>query len=284
MTNRHPRGAYPNLDPSDALFSGRMTIWRNSKDKPFGEQDAWTLKREWQQLNEIPVAYMSLMEEEAEIGKKHPFAWDPKFGYLSGDPAHCGTALEIEGTFHLEGLSIIGDLDATLNGINALRFRSSSILEDGVQQAARVFRIGNNATLGITDRELIKRATRIFDDLATQELSARISLVEDMPRILLDAIQRSLALLRAARLLSPGEVLDLLSPLRLASSMGFIAGMTLQQIDDMMGQEFNAPPIGDSQTQADERRRNERDGRLADHCNKLFAKVRLTSRASSLLE
>ncbi len=284
MTNRHQRGAYPNLDPSDALFTGRMTVWRNPRDKPFGEQDAWTLKRDWRNLAEIPIVYKSLMEEEADIAKKHPFAWNPQFGYLSGDPTHCGTAMEIEGTFHLEGLSIIGDLDATLNGIAALRFRSSSIIEDGVQQAARVFRISNNSTLGITDRELIKRATRVFDDLATQELSARISLVDDMPRILLDAIQRSLALLRSARLLSPGEVLDMLSPLRLAASMGFIAGMTLQQIDEMMGQEFNTPPIGEAQSQADERRRNERDGRLADHCNRLFAKVRLTSRASTLLE
>lgn len=273
MSARRRPGEYPNLRFDDIVAGGSLFLWRNPAEKPFGEKDAWTLSVDWNMPRDIPAAYARLEADEAELASRHAFAWNSDFGYLSPCPDHCGTALCAEGEFHLEALHLIGDLPPVLNAIEALRFQSSSVVEDGIRQAAHIFRVRNTATLGVSEQDLLKRATRLFEDLATQEYNARKSLVEDTPRILEDSIARALAVLRSARLLAPGEYLDLLSPIRLAATMGFLEGITRSETLKLMREQLNAPELPPSQSAEDDRKRDARDARLADRANVRFASV-----------
>jgi len=279
MKPRHRPGDYPNLRLADIVAGGTLFLWRNPAEKPFGEKDAWTLTTEWDLPEDLLEAYGRLQRDEAVLAAKHAFAWNSDFGYLSPDPAHCGTGLCAEGEFHLEALSLVGDLPLVLNAFEAVRFQSSSIVEDGIRQAAHLFRVRNTATLGVSEHELLVRARRLFDDLATQEYNARRSLVEDTPRILEDSLSRALAILRNARLLAPGEFLDLLSPIRLGVSMGFIDGITRAETLKMMREQIDAPELPPSRTAEDDRRRDARDAALADRANVRFETVELSALA-----
>ena len=276
-------GEYPNLRLSDIVAGGTLALWRNPAEKPFGDQDAWTLTADWSMPEDIDEAYRNLEAEESKLAAANTFAWDSDFGYLSPIPAHCGTALCIEGEFHLEALHLIGDLPPVLNALEAVRFQSSSIVEDGIRQAAHIFRIRNTATLGIAERELLKRARSLFEDLMTQEYNARRSLVEDTPRILDDSISRALAVLCHARLLAPGELLDLLSPIRLAISMGFLTGITRAETLKLMREQLDTPEMPPSRTPEDDRRRDARDAKLADRVNRRFSTVHFSPLAESYL-
>ena len=109
------------------------------------------------------------------------------------------------------------------------------------------------------------------------------ALVEEDSRILADSIARSLAVLRAARLLSPWELADMLSPIRLAASMGFIDGIDKEEIDNFTLGQFDEPP--DSlDTPEEERARDRRDAQFADRMNKRFARVGLNATGRKLLE
>ena len=110
----------------------------------------------------------------------------------------------------------------------------------------------------------------------TQELYARQMLIEDTPRIFEDSIMRALAILRSARLLSPWELFDLLSPIRLAANMGYIAGITGNEVISLMAAQAKKPDLPPPQSIADERRRDNRDAALADRINKRFARVEFT--------
>lgn len=279
MSARRRPGVYPDLRLSDIIAGGSIQLWRNPAGKPFGEKDVWSPFVEWNMPEDIPAAYRKVLDMEAELAARYTFAWDSDFGYLSPDPEHCGTALNVEGEFHLEALNLIGDLPAVIKAFEAVRFNASSIIEDGIRQAAHIFRVRNTATLGLTENELIARAQRLFNDLAQQEYNARRALVEDMPRVLEDSVARALAILRTARLLSPGELLDLLSPVRLAVSMGFITGITGAETIRIMREQLNAPELPPSQSAEDDRRRDARDAKLADHANRRFASVTLSSLA-----
>lgn len=283
MSRSRKRGEYPNLAVYDVVDGGSITLWRNPAGVKFGEKDAWEITCEWTSPAGLHAAYSTLMDKEAELAKSHAFAWDSEFGYLSPFPRHCGTAMRVEGTFHLEALHLIGDLPQALNAIPAIRFESSSVVEDGIRQAAHLFRIANAAVLGIGEQELLDRAKSLFTDLAMQEVNARRALVEDMPRVIEDAISRSIAVLRHARLLSPGEILDLLSPICLASSMGFISGITAGETRRLMREQLNAPELPESRTTEDDRRRDARDARLADRFNRRFETVSLNSYAEECL-
>lgn len=283
MSARRRPGEYPNLRPDDIIAGGSLVLWRNPANQPFGEKDAWTLSVEWNMPGDVNEAYSRLVAEENALAAKHAFAWNSDFGYLSPDPNHCGTALCVEGEFHLEALHLIGDLPPVLNAFEAIRFQSSSIVEDGIRQAAHIFRVRNAATLGISEQDLLTRARRLFQDLATQEYNARRSLVEDTPRILEDSVARALAVLRSARLLAPGELLDLLSPIRLAVSMGFLDGITRAETIKLMREQLNAPELPPSRTAEDDRKRDARDAKLADRANARFATVHFSSLAETYL-
>ena len=103
-----------------------------------------------------------------------------------------------------------------------------------MRSAGHVFRIWNNATLGLPERKLVRRVMRVLEDLVQQELYARQALVEDSPRVFKDSVMRALAILRAACLLSPWELFDLLSPIRLAANMGYLVGISRDEVVSLM--------------------------------------------------
>ena len=127
--------------------------------------------------------------------------------------------------------------------------------------------------LEAAERKLVRRVMRVFDDLVLQELYARQTLLEENPRIFEDSVMRALAILRHARLLSPWELFDLLSPLRLAATFGLISGITRGEIVSLMTAQTKKPELPPPRTVADEQRRDSRDAALADRTNKRFARV-----------
>lgn len=282
MRFRRKSGEYPNLLDRDVLTGGVICLWRNPADKCFKDMDVWEISENWNTTDDIAEAYNAIESREKELEGKHRFAWDPDFGYLSPEPSHCGTGLHVQGEFHLEALNLIGDLNPVLNGIEAMRFACHGIVEDGIRDAAHFYRIFNLATLGIAERELLKRARRLFDDLITQENNARRALVEDSPRILEDSVSRALAILQHARLLAPGELLDLLSPICLGATLGFLDGITRSETIKLMRAQFNTPSLP-SNCAEDDRKRDARDAALADRINKRFSKVAFNDYADDCL-
>ena len=280
---RPSNGMYPNLLTTDALAGGRITLFRNPADKPFGEKDAFAISADWVTADDISAAYTKAEEDERRLAETHRFAWHPDFGYLSPFPAHCGTGIRIEAEVHLEGLHIIGDLPPVLAGLTATRIGYSGIDADGLHNVAHLFRISNESAIGLPERTLVTRVARVFAQLAEQETAARKALVDEQPLLFLDSVERALAILRHARLLSPYEYIDLLSPVRLAAIMGFLNGVTRSQIDEAMRRQLNRPFTQPPATQEEERQRDVRDADFADRVSAAFAGVRLNDFAKDIL-
>ena len=236
---------------------------------------SYSISAEWSSPSDIAAAYTVAEDEERRLAARYRFAWHPDFGYLSPFPAHCGTGIRIEAEVHLEGLHIIGDLPQVLSGLVAMRIDYQSVEMDGIRNVAHLFRIGNGSSIGLPERALVARIARAFAQLAQQETAARKVLVAEHPLLFLDSLERALAILRNARLLSPGEYIDLLSPVRLASIMGFLDGISREEIDKIMRRNLEKPQQTPPATQEEERQRDNRDADFADRVSAFFAKVRL---------
>ena len=270
------RGPNSQFQAAHVVTGGSMCLYRNDQNRRFDADDQHVITELWELPLDIPDAYTRLEAAERRLAAEHVFAWHPEFGYLSPFPDHCGTGLHVWAEFHLEGLNLIGDLQPVRAGIEAMRMTFHGVDADGIHNAGHIFRIWNNATLGLPERKLVRRVMRTFDDLVTQELYARQMLIEDTPRIFEDSIMRALAILRSARLLSPWELFDLLSPSRLAANMGYSAGITGSEVISLMAAQAKKPDLPPPQSIADERRRDNRDAALADRINKRFARVEFT--------
>ena len=264
------------FQPIDVLVGGSMCLYRNDQGRPFGDEDQHVLTETWELPPDIPDAYTRLEAAEHRLAADHAFAWHPEFGYLSPFPEHCGTGLHVWAEIHLEGLNLIGDLSPVRAGLEAMRMTLQGIDADGLRSAGHVFRVWNNATLGLPERKLVHRVMHVFEDLVQQELYARQVLIEDSPRIFEDSVMRALAILQSARLLSPWELFDLLSPIRLAANMGCLAGISRQEVISLMAAQAKKPDLPPPETVADERRRDNRDAALADRTNKRFAHVKFS--------
>ena len=276
-------GFYPNLSITDVLSDGHVLMLRNPAARKFGRKDAMRIESEWTVPGDLPAALERVRaEERARTGNKPP-AWDPEFGYLSPEPEFCGNNLYIACMAHLEALNMLGDLKAVIAGLNAARIDAWGFEAENMRDTAHIYRLENRFSLGISEDDLVRRVGAVYEGLARQEINARLHLVEDDPRIFADGIARSLAVLRAARLISPWELADMLSPIRMAASMGFVDGITKEEIDDFTLNQLDEPPDGPGSSDQ-ERARDKRDADFADRMNRRFARVGLNARGKELLD
>jgi len=169
----------------------------------------------------------------------------------------------IKGGFHLEGLQLVGELDAVKRGLHALGMELVGLCADGVNEAGHVYSFRYQGSL--------ERAKRVAEDLLREEKNARVRLKTELPRVFSDSLCRALAILKNCRLLSSGELFDLLSPMRLAAKEKMLDGITLVEIERMMAD----ADLSGSEDQMPQDERDRIDADRADEMNKRFEEVML---------
>lgn len=170
----------------------------------------------------------------------------------------------------LEGIFLIGEINPVLTALEALGIEADSIEACGIKAAGHFYTFRHNRDP--------KSIQRIMIQLYQQEMNARWRLMHELPRVLGDSLNRALAVLQNARLLSAGEIVDLLSPIRLACSLGFADNISLEETDQMIVSQ----PV-DEPEESNIDRRDKADGRRADALNRRFREVRLSKRAKEFL-
>ena len=170
----------------------------------------------------------------------------------------------------LEGLFLIGEIEAVRRALHALDMDLVGYVIDGVNESGHVYKLKYSCSL--------VRAERIRKEIITQELNARIRLFEDMPRVFGDSLCRALAILKNARLLSSGELFDLLSPLRLAAMENMLEGITLRSIESLIA----SIDIYNKEEMLDQRQRDKVDAARADDMNKRFEDVVINESAEDM--
>ena len=173
----------------------------------------------------------------------------------------------LAGGLHLEALHLVGELEAAKRAARALELELVGIDADGVVGAGHVFRLlhGGNS----------ERAGRFMADLVQQERNARIRLFEEMPRVFGDALCRALAILKNCRLLAPGELFDLLSPMRLAALEKMLDGLKLADIEKLLA----SVDLSGFEDRMSQDERDRADAERADAMNARFEDVVLNERA-----
>ena len=173
-------------------------------------------------------------KERAEAAKPE----ERKLEELGADDVDA--AYRVRGGFHLEGLHLIGELDAVRRALHALEMELVGIEADGVKDAGHVYRIGHYG-----DAERARR------------------------------VARALAILKNCRLLSQGEYFDLLSPLRLAAKEKMLDGITFAEIEKLMSE----AELSSSADAMEQEERDRVDAERADKVNRRFEDVMLNERA-----
>jgi len=216
------------------------------------------LQEVWNQLDELD----NLLAQSLD------FAFDKEYGYLTSSLNHVGTGLKLSLMLHLPALSSTPgapdreSLDAAagrarerrlvLYGLrpmsvpggrqrggagngDALYFDlTETLYSDYTEAHADLFLLSNQSTLGVNEEEILFHLRQSATELIELEKEARRQLLA-MERVRVeDRVARALGVAHNARLLGYAEALSVLSSLRLGIELGFVEGMALGRINEML--------------------------------------------------
>jgi protein arginine kinase len=154
------------------------------------------------------------------IEEKVDFAFSPRYGYLTACPTNVGTGIRVSVMLHLPALKITGQIEKFFNAARDMNLAVRGLFGEGTEAASDLYQLSNQATLGVSESEIVSRFEKtIIPEIIEYENAARSQLLNKQSDVLDDKISRAMALLQNAHLISSQEALFLLSHLRLGINM-----------------------------------------------------------------
>ncbi|MBR6564988.1 MAG: protein arginine kinase [Clostridia bacterium] len=147
------------------------------------------------------------------------FAFDSKLGFLTQCPTNLGTGLRASVMLHLPALESTGEIETLGSSIGKIGFTVRGMYGEGSKSAAALYQVSNQITLGLSEKNALDNLSIITSQLIEKEQRSR----EALNRLELeDLCYRALGTLQNARILTSGEMMNLLSRVKLGVCMGIL--------------------------------------------------------------
>ncbi|MBS0620698.1 MAG: protein arginine kinase [Verrucomicrobia bacterium] len=201
------------IDPSRPLF-----IQINTQDhlhlQLIDSQGSW--ENAWNTLSQL----------EMELGQAIDFAFNPKFGYLTSDPALCGTGLVVRAFLHLPALIHMEQLSEALLKQKEEGFFAAGMSGSLEELTGDIVILSNSYTLGVSEEQILRGIHALAMKLMALEKTLRSHLQTESSALFKDHVSRSLGLLLHSFQLQTKEALDALSFLKLGLHLGWVTGIS----------------------------------------------------------
>lgn len=186
-------------------------------------QSGFNLFEAWNIINRI----------DDVLAKQLNFAFLPEWGYLTACPTNAGTAMRGSVMLHLPALVMTRQINRVLAAIAKLSFTTRGLYGEGTQATGNFFQISNQVSLGRNEEELIESINSLIRQIIEQEQQARQVLLAKERAVLEDRINRSLGILRSARIISSQETTELLSMVRLGCDLDLLEDIDRRTINEL---------------------------------------------------
>ncbi|HET9065782.1 MAG TPA: hypothetical protein VFN22_08200 [Gemmatimonadales bacterium] len=187
-----------------------------------------------------------------DLGERISFAFDPDFGYLTGCPTNVGTGLRASVLIHLPALVATGEIGKVLQGIGQMGLTHRGLWGEGSQAEGHLFQLSNQTTLGRSESDLMDHLGRVVHEVILHERRARM-VVRGVPTIE-DRVGRAWGVLRHARMLQVGEMVDLLGSVRLGVGLDVLPAVPMHTLNRLLvlGQDAHLARSGGQGSEADD--------------------------------
>jgi len=186
-------------------------------------QSGFNLHEAWNIINGIDDA----------ISRELNYAYLPDWGYLTACPTNTGTGMRGSVMLHLPALVMTRQIDRVLAAIAKLSFTTRGLYGEGTQATGNFFQISNQVSLGHSEEEIIENINGIIRQIIDQENQAREVMITRNKAILEDRINRSLGILKSARIISSQETTELLSMVRLGADLSMIKDIDSSRMSEL---------------------------------------------------
>jgi protein arginine kinase len=171
------------------------------------------------------------LDDQIEAGV--PFAFHPRFGYLTACPTNAGTGIRISVMAHLPALRITREIKKVNEAAQKINLAVRGLYGEGSQAMGDFYQISNQVTLGRTESELIANVQEVVSHIIGWERRVRQLLMRDNKAQLHDQIARAFGTLTMARTMSSEETMHLLSSLRMGLHLGLIENFDVASVNEL---------------------------------------------------
>ena len=169
------------------------------------------------------------------LEEKLSFAFHRKYGYLTACPTNVGTGLRISVMLHLPALKMTGEIEKVFRAAHDMRLAIRGLYGEGTEATGDFFQISNQTTLGKAEDQIVQEfCVDTLPHIIDYERRARDVLLTKRPIAIDDRVQRSLAVLKAALLISSDETMYLLSLIRMGVTMGRCDELDLATVNELL--------------------------------------------------
>lgn len=182
------------------------------------------LKGAWEQINTV----------DEQIEKVVPYAFHPRWGYLTACPTNVGTGIRVSVMLHLPALVMTRQIEKVFRSLHKIQLAVRGLYGEGSQAMGDFYQISNQTTLGKNEEELIEQVGDVVPVLIDYERRAREFLVRESQQNVHDQVSRAFGILRTAQTISAEETMQLLSRVRMGVLLGLIGDVKISDINVLL--------------------------------------------------
>ncbi len=170
---------------------------------------------------------------EVKLGKRLKYSYSHRFGFLTADPADCGTAFTLSVFLQLPALIHTHELDEFL-----LQHQDDSLITTGLQGTldeitGDLLVIRNNYTLGVSEESILSSVRSYTTKLIVHEQGKRKKLQEEDCPVMKDKVSRAYGVLVHSYQIDAKEALNAISLLKLGVSLGWMTGVSIKELNSL---------------------------------------------------
>jgi protein arginine kinase len=174
------------------------------------------------------------LDLDRELDESLEFAFSEEFGYLTTCPTNVGTGCRLSVLIHLPALVLGNEIEKILNSLRQLQFAVRGLFGEGSTVRGSLFQISNLATLGRSEIDIAADFSRHVAKVAQYEKMAQEKFYERDPAAVEDLAQRSLAILRSARVMTMQEAFDRLSQVRMGVMLRVLPPIAMSRLNQAL--------------------------------------------------
>ena len=186
-------------------------------------RSGFELKNTWTTIDEIDNC----------LGEKLNFAFSSRFGYLTACPTNIGTGMRGSVMLHLPALGMTKHIEKVFNAVGKLGLVVRGLYGEGTKVSGDLYQISNQFTLGKSETEILAVIESVIPRITSYERMARKALILESKDLLEDRIWRSYGMLKAARMITSEEILQLLSQVRMGVNLGLINDIEMRTLNEL---------------------------------------------------
>ncbi len=182
----------------------------------------------------LRVAHEGASKIEQMLDQHISFAFDDALGYLTHCPTNLGSGMRASVMMFLPMLTTSGRMESMAGYLESVGFSVRGAFGEGTGAEGHLYQLSNRLTLGVGEEEILSGLESMVSHVmqAERDLRGRVS-GKNYDR-LCDEIKRSLGTLRYAHIMSGGELLSLLSYVRLGVCMGIIDDVKIPTLTTLL--------------------------------------------------